>query len=362
MTEPQRQLRSSSDVRGSAPKPERLPEGMTGAAVVRLLREPDAPQRSDLKLTDEVKRILQDPLAGLGLELKDDKLKYAGESCEFSGGIDAARETVVYLLYVHPDLVAPEDEELGARNEANGEDFTSLGFLFPTGATARFLSHYPSIPRAFPRLFRSWRERLDIDAKWVPWNLITAIAEASDKVGEAETNLELFHLDLATENADSRSIAATAPPPRGKVFVSYSRNDARLMEEIVAAFQPLEDAEGYEIFTDTEIPPGDRWRERLDAELDGATVMILLVTPSFLASDFIQNNELRPALEAAQGRGLRIFTILVSTTPDLGQSAVAGFQFGYGPPDPPLDQLTEPELRRVLAVTRDRLRETLQGV
>lgn len=359
MTEPQRRLRSSSDIRGSAPKADRLPEGVTGAAVVRLFREPTGPQRSDLRLTDEMKSILEAPLAGLGLELKDDKLKYAGESCEFSGGIDAQRRTIVYLLYVHPDLIAPEDEDLGARNEENGENFTSLGFLFPKGATARFLSDYPSIPRAFPRLFRSWRERLEIDARWVPWNLITAIAEASDKIGEAETNLELYDLGLATENAGDRS-TGTPPPSGGRVFVSYSRRDSGWMDEIVAAFQQLEDAEGHEIFTDTEIPPGDRWRERLDAELDRATVMLLLVTPSFLASDFIQNNELMPALEAAQRRGLKIFTIVVSTTPDLDESPIAGFQFGYGPPDPPLDQLTDSELRRVLAVTRDRLRAALE--
>ncbi len=99
---------------------------------------------------------------------------------------------------------------------------------------------------------------------------------------------------------------------RRSVFISYSHQDKSWLERLRVHLKPLERDLKIDIWDDSEIAPGSRWRDEIKAELNSARVAILLISADFLASDFISNNELPSLLLAAEKDGARILPVIVS--------------------------------------------------
>jgi hypothetical protein len=100
------------------------------------------------------------------------------------------------------------------------------------------------------------------------------------------------------------------------------------------------------IWADTDIQAGARWREELRDALYSAKVAVLLVSPGFLASDFIAVNELPPILDAASNDGLKILWIPVSHSL-YTETQIADYQAVHNPAQP-LDSLSSSALNKVL--------------
>lgn len=75
------------------------------------------------------------------------------------------------------------------------------------------------------------------------------------------------------------------------------------------------------------------WRKEIDSALARTKIGVLLVTIDFLASDFIQDEELPPLLEAAGKEGARIFWIPLSYCP-YEEYPIAPFQAAWDPKRP----------------------------
>lgn len=121
---------------------------------------------------------------------------------------------------------------------------------------------------------------------------------------------------------------------RTKVFISYSHQDAKWLHRLCIHLRPLEREQKIEIWADTKINPGTKWREEIREALATAKVAVLLVTPEFLASDFIATDELPPLLSAAEKEGVVILPVIVSHSMFESIPSLARFQAANDPAKP----------------------------
>jgi hypothetical protein len=99
--------------------------------------------------------------------------------------------------------------------------------------------------------------------------------------------------------------------PRTKVFISYSRKDKSYLDELSVHFHFLKNQYEIDFWSDREIKSGTIWREEIKQALATTRVAILLVSPNFLSSNFINDEELPVLLAAARSEGAKILPLLV---------------------------------------------------
>ncbi|MEM6285874.1 MAG: toll/interleukin-1 receptor domain-containing protein [Bacteroidota bacterium] len=137
---------------------------------------------------------------------------------------------------------------------------------------------------------------------------------------------------IATASASSSTSSQGNGSPDGggasrdQVFFSYSHADAEYLDRMMVHLRPVERSGAVNLWSDTKIRAGDRWKEEIRKALDKARVAVLLISADFLASDFIATDELPPLLAAAELEGARIIPVVVKPSRFLRDDSLARFQ------------------------------------
>ena len=109
------------------------------------------------------------------------------------------------------------------------------------------------------------------------------------------------------------------------VFVSYAHKDEGLRNKLSDHLGGLRHGGYIKDWSDGQIIPGQEWESEIIRRLDDADIILLLVTSSFLGSEFIGAVELTRALERHR-RGEAIVVPVILKPADWQSAGLAGLQ------------------------------------
>lgn len=95
-----------------------------------------------------------------------------------------------------------------------------------------------------------------------------------------------------------------------KGFISYCHQDHAAMVRLKTHLSAIERGFGLAFWWDERIAPGNYWRDEIAAAIDEADVVILGVTPDFIASNYIYDVEL-PALRRRVRAGALLVPVVL---------------------------------------------------
>ncbi|SCY68243.1 TIR domain-containing protein [Thiohalorhabdus denitrificans] len=82
-----------------------------------------------------------------------------------------------------------------------------------------------------------------------------------------------------------------------KVFLSYCHKDEQHKEDLLKFLNPLINETHIEIWNDEQLDPGDDWHKEIQEKLKEYDKVVAIITPNFLASYYINEYEVGPAIE-----------------------------------------------------------------
>ncbi len=97
---------------------------------------------------------------------------------------------------------------------------------------------------------------------------------------------------------------------RTKVFVSYSREDAAWLSKVKQHLAVLERSDLLELWADSRFAAGANWEDEIETALSNAKVAVLLISPAFLASEFIWKREMS-RIEAHTAQGMTTLPLII---------------------------------------------------
>src|SRR6266446_2567702 len=94
------------------------------------------------------------------------------------------------------------------------------------------------------------------------------------------------------------------------VFLSYASKDKSLLKKLESHLSSLKRPGLVSFWHRRQILAGTNWRESVDEELEKASLILFLVSPDFLASDYCYHMEMNRALQRHQTGEARVIPLL----------------------------------------------------
>ncbi len=141
-------------------------------------------------------------------------------------------------------------------------------------------------------------------------------AEIEDRQREVADTERKLNPEPATEPSSPISTAVPAPttPTSAvilEVFFSYAHEDEALRDKLAKHLRNLERQKVITGWHDRQISAGTEWAGKIDVHLDSARIILLLVSPDFIDSDYCYDVELQHAMARHHAREARVIPIIL---------------------------------------------------
>jgi TIR domain len=146
------------------------------------------------------------------------------------------------------------------------------------------------------------------------------------------------------------------PVLRRNIFVSYSHADQAWLERLKIHLAPYLRGEELYLWDDSKIVPGTNWELEIRRALVRARIAVLLVSPTFLASDYVTRVELPAILERAN-KDLAVLWVPVVAS-SYQATPLRSIQAAHDPKRP-LSKLTRPKQDEALVAIAKRIASTM---
>lgn len=95
------------------------------------------------------------------------------------------------------------------------------------------------------------------------------------------------------------------------LFIAYSRNDQSFLDEFIKNMSPLKRRFNLNIWSDREIDAGNQWKNEINKYIKKSDILIFLVSPDSLASDYFFEIELKKAIERHEKKEAVIVPVIL---------------------------------------------------
>lgn len=96
-----------------------------------------------------------------------------------------------------------------------------------------------------------------------------------------------------------------------KVFFCYAREDEMLLNQLKRHLRPLQRQKLIELWFDRDIKAGENWEQEIREHLDDAQIILLLISPDFMDSDYCYGIEMKRAIERYQNGEALVIPIIL---------------------------------------------------
>lgn len=96
-----------------------------------------------------------------------------------------------------------------------------------------------------------------------------------------------------------------------KIFFCYAHEDEVLLNMLKTHLRPLQREALIDVWYDRDIGAGTEWEQEISNHLNEAQIILLLVSPDFIASDYCHSVEMKRAIERHERGEARVIPIIL---------------------------------------------------